>query len=275
MESIQIRHELNRENMRKGMHFHNRYEIICVVQGEVIFTVGDRRYRAGPNCLLFVNHFENHEVEVVRFPYERFYGLIDPGYLASVIGKPEMESIFRNRPPDFQHVVQLNAADGAKTVGLFLKILREAREKRPFWEMQLAALLRILFIGLYRNYRSHFPAFRDTVSVRTVLAAEKYMEAHYAENLTLETVAGLFFINRDYLSHQFKAVTGYGFHDYLNQIRISKAKDRLFYTDESITQIAMSEGFSDVSHFIRIFKNHEGKTPLQYRKALSRNENTP
>jgi YesN/AraC family two-component response regulator len=73
-----------------------------------------------------------------------------------------------------------------------------------------------------------------------------------------------------YLSHLFLKVTGYGFKQYLINHRISKAKDILLHSSSSISEVCVSSGFNNVNHFIRLFKQKEGRTPLQYRIKYSR-----
>ena len=54
--------------------------------------------------------------------------------------------------------------------------------------------------------------------------------------------------------------------DYLNRQRIAKACIQLDTTDDSITDVAYSNGFNDLSYFIRTFKKYKGTTPGKYKK---------
>ncbi|HEX6180442.1 MAG TPA: helix-turn-helix transcriptional regulator, partial [Chitinophagaceae bacterium] len=58
------------------------------------------------------------------------------------------------------------------------------------------------------------------------------------------------------------------FGDYIRKLRIEKAIEYLGSSDYSLTKIAYLTGFSDQSHFSRIFKKHTGQNPLSYRKNL-------
>ena len=93
-----------------------------------------------------------------------------------------------------------------------------------------------------------------------------YMERNYQKNLTQEVISYLFYINRSYLSTLFKARTGEKFIDYLNEIRIRKAKELLRSTDRKMYHIAKSVGYDNVKYFFRIFKKKTGQTPEQYRE---------
>ena len=94
-----------------------------------------------------------------------------------------------------------------------------------------------------------------------------YISLHYDKDLTLEFIASLFHLNRSYLSSAFKSRTGISFVDYVNQIRVEKAKELLAKTDKKTYQIAQAVGYENAKYFFRIFKKIEGITPEQYRKG--------
>ena len=88
--------------------------------------------------------------------------------------------------------------------------------------------------------------------------------------MSLETIADRFFLNKYYLSHIFKDVTGYNYKQFVILSRLSKAKELLLNTGDSVQDIGVIVGFPNVSHFIRVFKATADLTPLQYRKKYSK-----
>ncbi|WP_128103027.1 ABC transporter substrate-binding protein [Paenibacillus sp. DCT19] len=92
-----------------------------------------------------------------------------------------------------------------------------------------------------------------------------YMQANYAEPITLESLARTFHYSAPYLSKSFKREIGTSIIDYLINIRMDKAKNLLQQTDLSLQEIATSIGYADVSYFIRIFKKSTGVTPKQFK----------
>lgn len=74
-------------------------------------------------------------------------------------------------------------------------------------------------------------------------------------------------LNPSYLSREFsKYFENLNFGDYVRKLRIEKAVNLIENTDYTLTEIAYMTGFSDQSHFTRIFKLHTGKNPSEYRK---------
>lgn len=99
-----------------------------------------------------------------------------------------------------------------------------------------------------------------------VVRAQKYIKEHYAQPITLDILASHLGLNKSYLCTIFKQATKDSFCTYTNKVRIEESKKLLKNTNQSITDIALSVGFSSASYFNTMFKKLEGKTPLEYRK---------
>lgn len=86
------------------------------------------------------------------------------------------------------------------------------------------------------------------------------------QNLCLQVISSEFNISVPYLSRFFKEQTGENLNNYLNNIRIEKAKELLVDTDMKISEVAKSVGFTNDSSFIRVFKKHTNTTPGSFKK---------
>lgn len=98
-----------------------------------------------------------------------------------------------------------------------------------------------------------------------VRSAVKYIETHFAEKLTLTDVAEKTYVSQWYLSKLLNKYMDQSFCDLLNSTRIKKAKQLLKDPALKIHEISEMVGFSDVTHFSRIFKKQEGISPNEYR----------
>lgn len=92
-----------------------------------------------------------------------------------------------------------------------------------------------------------------------------YVQKNYRNDLTMEFISSLLYMNRSYLSHLFKERTGEKFVDYLNNVRIEKAKALLKDTEKKMYAIAKAVGYDNIKYFFRIFKKKTGMTPEQFR----------
>lgn len=93
-----------------------------------------------------------------------------------------------------------------------------------------------------------------------------YINRYCFEDITARQVALMFNWSYSYFSRQFKKTADQSFSEYLNMIRIEEAERLLLNTEMSITEIAMNTGYSDVSYFIKRFKEVKKLTPAQLRK---------
>jgi two-component system response regulator YesN len=95
-----------------------------------------------------------------------------------------------------------------------------------------------------------------------------YIDAHYYENFTLARLAGMSHMSVSYFSMLFKKTTGQTCLNYLNQVRLQKAKGLLQEPDLKIYEIADMVGYTSLPYFNRIFKQFVKITPVEYRKCL-------
>lgn len=98
-----------------------------------------------------------------------------------------------------------------------------------------------------------------------VLKAMEYMNRNYSSRVTLKSVAEILYISPNYLSELFSKTTGVRFSDYLQQIRMEKAKILLKDVSYRISDITEMVGFTDSRYFSSSFKKVCGMTPKEYR----------
>lgn len=97
-----------------------------------------------------------------------------------------------------------------------------------------------------------------------------YLELNYNKKIQQAECAAIFHLNKDYMSRKFKEEMGVGVVEYINQIRINKAKELLCNTDQTIQEVSDHIGFADQKYFSRQFKKETSLSPTEYR---TRNKN--
>lgn len=96
-----------------------------------------------------------------------------------------------------------------------------------------------------------------------------FVEAHYAEKLTLEDLAAFSQYNRTYISTLFKNTVGVNFYEYLTRFRFQCALLDMGVSSDSLTDIALANGFADLKSFSKRFKETFGRSPAEYRAQLA------
>lgn len=93
-----------------------------------------------------------------------------------------------------------------------------------------------------------------------------YLDEHYTEDISLDSLAEQFYISKYYLSREFKKEFGTTIIQYVLAKKITNAKELLRYSNFSIEEIARLCGIDDASYFNKVFKKMEGCTASEYRK---------
>ena len=102
---------------------------------------------------------------------------------------------------------------------------------------------------------------------RQVLLAARFINEHFRRQITAFDIAAAAGFSPNYLSRKFREAAGIGVHDYLVFIRLRSAAYELISTDDSVTDIALRNGFSDSNYIKDVFKKKYGMTPREYRKT--------
>jgi AraC-like DNA-binding protein len=125
-----------------------------------------------------------------------------------------------------------------------------------------------LLLNVFNQYLKHKPGSKRKIP-SWVQELKEVIQDHIDTNLSLKEISKGLEINPSYLSREFsKYFEDLSFGEYIRKQRIEKAIDLMKAQGYSLTEIAYLTGFSDQSHFNRIFKKHTGQNPSVYRKTL-------
>ena len=113
----------------------------------------------------------------------------------------------------------------------------------------------------------HREAHTNVPKKMEISRVKSFLDEHYEEKLSLESVASHFFIDKHYLARLFKEQYGVTLVTYLQQVRITHAKRMLRFTDKSIEEIGLECGIGELNYFSRVFKKPEGVSPSEFRRV--------
>ena len=131
---------------------------------------------------------------------------------------------------------------------------------------QESALMHVL-TPLVHRYAESVASSSPRRHVPGTTAARDYLHAHFAEPVTLTTLAQVAGLSCFYFIRVFRAAFGMTPHAYLAMLRLERSR-QLLRTSSSIAQVAAAVGFSDQSHLTRFFRRVYGMTPGVYAKAV-------
>jgi AraC-like DNA-binding protein len=130
--------------------------------------------------------------------------------------------------------------------------------------LQIRQLMLSLLLLIHRDTTQATPA---TLSRQAVNTVRDHLEQNLSRDISLDELGTLTGYHPLYLQRLFKQLTGHTPHEQLTLLRLQRARELLVTTDQPVSRIALSCGYSSVSHFNALFKRHLGTTPLLYRKA--------
>lgn len=113
----------------------------------------------------------------------------------------------------------------------------------------------------------------DSKLVDIIKQVKEYVNNNLSGDLSLNTISSMVYHSPTYFSRISKKVTGYGFSEYVINLRLKKAKELLEGTSLKVGEIAAKVGYDSIPYFIKSFKKAYGKTPNEYRIVSSKSNN--
>jgi len=118
-----------------------------------------------------------------------------------------------------------------------------------------------------RFYSCFSPRF--THGDKAILKAQHWLQSHSDEKLTVPMIASVSGLGERTFLRRFHKATKLNPSEYLQQLRVGKARDLIELSPSTIDEISWRVGYQDVSAFRRIFHKITGLTPSEYRKRFS------
>lgn len=148
----------------------------------------------------------------------------------------------------------------------FKQLISLSLEESPVTKQMQNHLVSLCLLELERNQMGQFGSKTQPDAVWKVA---DWIKTNYYRKFTVAELAEKFGYQESYLSSLFKVNMGTSIVKYTREIRIKTAKMLLENCGISIKEAAYSCGFSDEKYFMKVFKQCEGMTPSEYRKAIT------
>lgn len=140
-------------------------------------------------------------------------------------------------------------------------IVSDILEKETFYD--IFCYLRVVTNNLLENFN-----FNTSESV--IIKVISYIKNNFTKDLKLETLGEMFNCNSAYLGKKFKKYTGVQFNNYVDNLRIDLAKEKLQNSNLKIFQISKLSGYTNTDYFFMKFKKNTGMTPREYKKNYNK-----
>ncbi len=246
---------------------------VALIDDEEIIVEGLRR----------IVPWERYGCEVVAAAYnaaegERAIRAHTPHIVVTDIKMPDADGLtmlagLRSEFPDMQIIVLSGHSDFAYAQqAICLGVRRFLLKPSKMEEIEEALLCVTTYLSGKGNGAEGETAEEELLGAGSyvVRQAAAYMEEHYAERMTLQTVAEHCYVSQWHLSKLLNKHAGQSFYDLLNAIRINRAREMLKDPSLKINEICELTGYADTAHFARVFKRIAGMSANEYRNTVCR-----
>lgn len=236
-------------------HRHHSIEIFAVREGKADFYLNDKKCVLTAGEFVIVNSNEAHSIHA-------------PGRNEAVVLQipTEEQTLWFSR--------EKREEDG-KLFALLERMYRQQLRKEYGYELLMQSIfyqLKYLLVTVYRipeESKEHCTQKEQTGRLCRITG---YLREHYAEEISLETLAATFGYCPTYLSKMFRKYGRIKYKDYLRRIRFEHALRELEETDHTISEIALKNGFPNSQAFSKLFREKYGILPTEYQKRQKEND---
>ena len=250
------------------LHFHDHYEFLLPLTSPGNIFVNDQVYPLERGTLYLIGENTLHRT-MATGSHARYILHISRKALGE-LSTPQTDFIQLTR--DTFRRTHLNSEQMTEIIELFQAVERNKNDGSFGGDIyQTIALLKLLMkISPLLNASTAGESIRNKDFLRVVPILD-YIRDNLSESLTLDQIAGKFFISKHYLCRIFKSATGFSVMEYIIYSRILRAR-QLLQEGISVQQAGELSGFSDNSHFIRTFGHLTGTSPGKYAKEYQKSD---
>jgi xylan 1,4-beta-xylosidase len=245
-------------------HAHRDIELIYVIKGQLQVKISGTAYNLTTSDLVLINSNEFHSFQsnqdnlfvIIHFNYDELTTLLSQRNLTF----SRDCSIQNSTKSEFKDALEeLLTVYMKQNNGTEIEFLEKA------YKVSSLLTSKLLKKNDNNNLEKNISLKGQDERLADIL---DYIQSNFREPLSLDEVAGLYFLSSPYLSKFFKKQTGKTFSQYLNEVRLAHSVNELLNTDKPITRVALDNGFPNLTAFNRVFNEQYQMKPVEYRKQM-------
>lgn len=242
------------DNMAQS-HYHEYFELYYLESGERYHIIGNQIYHMNAGeFVLIPPYIMHHSYSENDISFKRLLVY----FTDEMVLQPEILELLS------QEARVYKKDDRREIHNLMCGILKESDRDDIYSGPMEHLLLNQLLILLVR----HSSETAKPEQQNRITQIINYLQEHYTEDISLEDLSSRFYLSSYYLCREFKKHTYTTIVQYINNLRIIHAQRLFQETSQSVTDISKIVGFSNVTHFNRIYKSVTGMSPSQSRKLF-------
>lgn len=248
-------------------HYHEFCEILYFISGHVDYVVGDELYHLRSDDILFLppNLLHNPIFKDFKVPYERYVLWVSLPTMEQVLSVDETLLERYHSPKGKCFLLRNHSAEGDTFRTTFVALESAMKRRDTFYLAEVKSFLLHLMVEYYKALEHRGGTVQGGSRRELLTRILHYLQENMAGDLSLDAVAGHFYMDKFTLAHYFKDNIGVSFYQYVIQQRLLLGKNLLL---EGIpaNKVCYRCGFSDYSSFFRAFKKEYSVSPMEFKK---------
>ena len=244
-------------------HWHVEYEVIRILEGTFHITLDEKEFTARAGEIIFINSGILHSGVPESCVYECIVFDMNCFLKQNGACQPYVQKIIDHRAQIYHHFGREHQGVRAAIDSVFDAFVEHPRG----YELQVFGGFYQFFGAVFagRCYFEEPPqSLRDYKKIMQLKQVLEYIEANYQNTISLEQMSQAARMSPKYFCRFFMDMTHKTPMDYLNYQRVEHAAFLLSTSHSSVTDVAFSCGFNDLSYFIKTFKRYKGVTPGRF-----------
>lgn len=259
-EDFRLFHIKDQTEREYHYHYHDFHKIIIFLSGKVTYHIEGKSYHLKPWDILLVNQGAIHKPEIdTSVPYERFILWIQDG-----IREQELNTCFQKASDRSFNLIRLESQTQERLKDILYELKKTLDEDEFGGDLLAQSLFSQFMIYLNRIFlnRKYITDQKSYSCDSQVEDLVRYINRHLDEDLSIDRLAGKYFLSKYYLMRKFKEETGYTIHNYIVSKRLLLARS-LIIQGTPVMKAAQQSGFRDYTTFVRAYKKQFGTAPTK------------
>jgi len=250
------------DTLNNKSHAHSKeFEILHIINGDGTIMIKDKLYALNSNTIFFINGQNTHYTSP-QMPqnYIRNKIIFPCEMLIELAKSLSAESLIENMFMRDAVAIPLSSEESATIEKCFFSLSQLSQEDTVSFRINFFInIFTILDIAATSNVK--VKNLKNKIA--DVIA---FVNQNLQNKISLDLICEKMMVSKYYLCHNFKSTVGMTVFQYIESARISRAKDLLIKTDDTISVISQKAGFESFAYFSKVFRKYESCTPSQYRK---------
>lgn len=245
-------------------HTHDYYEIFFVNNGSAHHIVNNNSLYLERGALVFIRPADEHYYETTEGSNFQFFNIVIPtatiAHIANFLGENFRNYFLGSAMVPIHRTLNINSAN--RVAKMLEELMMFTKSEIDYYNMEFDIIM--IHLIHYFISPSSYESEANFPGWFSHLLTEMQKPHNYSKGI--KAMQDISNYSKEYLCRTFKHYMNTTPTSYINRLRMQEAARRLIYTEDSVIDLSLELGFSNLSHFYHLFKKSYSMSPVQYRK---------